>query len=92
MRGQLDAVERCAHGRRTQRLHLENFGAENQQTFIGRIAERGVSRKTVVNVLATLSSVLSTARNWGYNCQEIDLDKLKLPLRGSAVRGTAFHR
>lgn len=71
-------------------LRLEQFGVENQQTFISRIAETGVSRKTVLNVLGTLSSILSTARNWGYNCQEIDLDKLKLPPRGARYEAPHF--
>lgn len=72
------------------KLRLEHFGVENQQTFIGRIAERGVSRKTVLNVLGTLTSILSTARNWGYNCQQIDLEKLKLPPRGARYEAPHF--
>jgi integrase len=72
------------------RLRLEHFGVENQQTFISRIAEKGVSRKTVLNVLGTLSSVILTARNWGYNCQEIDLEKLKLPPRGARYEAQHF--
>src|SRR5262249_43911165 len=72
------------------KLHLENFGVENQQKFISRVAERGVSRKTVINVLGTLSSILSTARNWGYDCQEINLDKLKLPPRGARYEAPHF--
>jgi hypothetical protein len=43
----------------------------------------------VLNVLGTLSSILTTARNWGYNCDQIDVEKLKLPLRG-ARRGTSL--
>ena len=42
------------------KLRLEHFGVENQQSFISRVAEQGVSRKTVLNVLGTLSSILST--------------------------------
>jgi integrase len=72
------------------KLRLESFGVENQQTFISRIAEKGVSRKTVLNVLGTLSSILSTARNWGYTCQEIDLEKLKLPPRGARYEAPHF--
>jgi hypothetical protein len=40
------------------KLGLEQFGAENQQAFITRVFEKGVSRKTVLNVLGTLSSIL----------------------------------
>jgi len=47
--------------------------------------KKTVSRKTVVNVLGTLSTILTTARNWGYNCEQINLDKLRLPARGDEV-------
>ena len=71
------------------KLRLEQFGVENQQTFVSRVFERGVSRKTVLNVLGTLSSILSTARDWGYNCEQIDVNKLHLPPR--SVRYEAPH-
>lgn len=32
-------------------------------------------------VLGTLSSILTTAQNWGYTCETIDMDKLRLPPR-----------
>ncbi|MBV9886094.1 MAG: site-specific integrase [Acidobacteria bacterium] len=70
-------------------LRLEQFGIENQQTFITRVFANGVSRKTVLNVLGTLSSILSTARDWGYNCTPIDVARLRLPPRG--VRHEAAH-
>jgi integrase len=63
------------------KLRLEQFGVENQQTFVTRVSEKGVSRKTVLNVLGTLSSILSTARDWGYNCEQIGVKKLRLPPR-----------
>ena len=47
------------------RLRLESFGVENQQTFVTRVSEKGVSRKTVLNVLGTLSSILSTSPRLG---------------------------
>ena len=72
------------------KLRLEQFGVENQQTFISRITEKGVSRKTVLNILGTLSSILTTARNWGYNCDQIDVEKLKLPLRGARHEARHF--
>jgi integrase len=72
------------------KLRLEQFGVENQQTFISRIAEKGVSRKTVLNVLGTLSSILTTARNWGYNCEQIEVEKLRLPLRGARHEARHF--
>jgi hypothetical protein len=46
---------------------------ENQQSFVTRVAEAGVSRKTVLNVMGTLSSMLNTAKDWGYTCEPIDI-------------------
>lgn len=80
---------RCYIVPQLERLRLEQFGIENQQTFITHVHEKGVSRKTVLNVLGTLSSILSTARDWGYNCTLIDVTKLRLPPRG--LRHEAAH-
>jgi integrase len=72
------------------RLRLEQFGVENQQTFLTRVFEKGVSRKTLLNVLGTLSSILSTARDWGYNCEQIEVSKLRLPPRSARFEGRHF--
>jgi integrase len=72
------------------KLRLEQFGVENQQTFITRVFQKGVSRKTVLNVLGTLSSILSTARDWGYICEQIDVSKLRLPPRDSLFEAPHF--
>jgi integrase len=76
------------------KVRLDQLGVENQQTFITRMPERAtkktVSRKTVVNVLGTLSTILTTARNWGYNCEQINLDKLRLPARGMKYEAPSF--
>src|SRR5439155_777227 len=47
-------------------LRLDQFGVENQQSFVTRVSEAGVSRKTMLNVLGTLSSMLNTAKDWGH--------------------------
>lgn len=47
---------------RLGKLRLEHLGVESQQIFVGYLSER-VSRKTVLNVVGTLSSMLNTARN-----------------------------
>jgi len=44
-----------------------------------------VSRKTVLNILSTLSSMLATAKNWGFSSGEIALRKLVLPERNVHV-------
>jgi integrase len=76
------------------RLRLDEFGVENQQRFINRMPERAVekavSRKTTLNVLATLSSILKTARDWGYSCEPIDVSKLRLPQRDTSYEAPHF--
>jgi integrase len=72
------------------KLRLEQFGVENQQTFLTRVFEKDVSRKTLLNVLGTLSSIISTARDWGYNCEQIDVSKLRLPPRSVRCEGRHF--
>lgn len=65
------------------KLRLDQIGSENQQLFINQLM--GASRKTVLKVLSTLSSMLTTAKNWGYACREIDVRKLVLPERNTHV-------
>jgi integrase len=65
------------------KLRLDQIGPENQQIFVNQLA--GASRKTVLNILSTLSSLLTTAKNWGYACREIELPKLVLPERNTHV-------
>ena len=76
------------------KLRLDEFGVENQQRFITRMPERStdkvVSRKTILNVIATISTILATARNWGYSCEQIDMKKLRLPPRGVASEARHF--
>jgi hypothetical protein len=63
------------------KLRLDQVGPENQQVFVNQLA--GASRKTVLNILSTLSSML--AKNWGYSSVEIALRKLVLPERNVHV-------
>jgi integrase len=76
------------------KLRLDEFGVENQQRFITRMPERStdkvVSRKTILNVIATISTILATARNWGYSCEQIDMKKLRLPPRGVTSEARHF--
>jgi integrase len=64
-------------------LRLDQIGPENQQIFVNNL--HGASRKTVLNILSTLSSMLVTAKNWGYSAREIEVAKVVLPERGSYV-------
>jgi len=76
------------------KLRLDQFGVENQQRFITRMPERAtnqaVSRKTVLNVLGTLSTILTSARDWGYTCEQINVSKLRLPQRGTSYEAPHF--
>jgi len=38
-----------------------------------------VSRKTVLNILGTLSSMMRTAKSWGYCTQAVTTSELTLP-------------
>jgi integrase len=64
-------------------MRLEELGTENQQRFISTMD--GLSKKTVTNVLTTLSSILFTAKNWGYTTAEVEMKRLRLPQRGIPV-------
>ena len=59
---------------------LEELGLEVQQGFITRLAE-AVARKTAINVMGTLSVMLSTAKNWGYICEPVEFGKLTMPMQ-----------
>jgi integrase len=65
------------------KLRLDQICPENQQIFVNNLHD--ASRKTVLNILSTLSSMLTTAKNWGYATREIELAKLVLPERNSFV-------
>jgi integrase len=72
-------------------LRLEQIGGEVQQTFVSRIS-RHVSRKTLLNVLSTLSAILNKAREWRYVTEVLNFQSLALPAgkaKGSARFFTA---
>jgi hypothetical protein len=45
------------------KMLINELGIENQQAFVTRLSGT-ISRKALLNVLGTLSSMLSTAKNW----------------------------
>jgi integrase len=63
-------------------LHLTEITTRNVQGFVAHLASGGRSRKTVENVLLTLSSLLRTARAWGYACGDFRFADLTLPREG----------
>ena len=49
-----------------------------------------ISRKTLLNVLGTLSSILTTTQNWKYVCERVNFGKLALPERGIQEQARSF--
>jgi integrase len=71
------------------KIRLSELGTENQQMFVTRLSGK-VSRKTLLNVLGTLSSMLRTAQNWGYVSQGVSFSKLALPERSVKEQAHRF--
>jgi integrase len=71
------------------KLRLDAIGVENQQAFVTHLTGK-VSSKTLINILGTLSSMLATAKNWGYICEGVSLHKLALPDRGIKKEARCF--
>jgi integrase len=61
---------------------LTEFNAKVVQSFVAYLASGGRSRKTVENVLMTLSSLFRTARAWQYACGSWSLEDLTMPREG----------
>ena len=65
------------------KLRLDQLGPENQQIFVNHLT--GASRKTVRNILSTLSSMLKKAEKWNYSARQIELHELVLPEQNSYI-------
>jgi integrase len=57
---------------------LHELTPQIQQNFVTLLAQK-VSRKTCLNVLGTLSSMMRTAKSWGYCTQPVITSSLALP-------------
>jgi len=71
-------------------LHLTEITTKTVQGFVAYLASGGRSRKTVENVLLTLSSLLKTARAWGYACGDFRFANLTLPREGVSEEPRSF--
>jgi integrase len=71
------------------KLKLSEIGTENQQSFVTRLSGT-VSRKTLLNIVGTLSSMLRTAKAWGYVVQGVDFSNLVLPQRSEIQIAACF--
>lgn len=63
-------------------LQLTEITTKTVQGFVAHLASGGRSRKTMENVLLTLSSLLRTARAWGYACGDFRFADLTMPREG----------
>ncbi len=71
------------------KIRLNELGVETQQSFVTRLSGT-ISRKMLLNVLGTLSSILTTAQNWGYVCEGLNFRKLTLPEKAITERAACF--
>jgi len=70
--------------------HLPEITTKIVQGFVAYLAGGGRSRKTAENILLTLSSLLKTARSWGYACGDFRFADLTLPLEGVRAEPRSF--
>jgi integrase len=63
-------------------LPLREINTKTVQSFVAYLANGGRSKKTVENVLLTLSSILRTARAWDYACGNFSLTDITMPREG----------
>ena len=68
---------------------LEEITTEVQQAFLAKLAVK-LRRKTVLNIMGTLSSMLGTAKRWGYLCEAVDFKALALPTAAERVQARFF--
>jgi hypothetical protein len=71
-------------------LPLSELNTKSVQGFVACLANGGRSKKTVENVLLTLSSILRTARAWDYACGNLSLADITLPREGVRKEQRSF--
>ncbi len=59
---------------------LDQVKGEVPQLLVNDLRRRGLSRKTILNALSTLASMLSAAQDWNYLAPKLDWRKLRLPV------------
>jgi integrase len=71
-------------------LHLTQITTKTVQGFVAYLASGGRSRKTVENVLLTVSSLIKTGRAWGYAFGDFRFADLTLPREGVKTEPRCF--
>jgi len=72
----------CAHHSAAGQSATDGDKHEDRSKFVAYLATGGRSKKTVENVLLTLSSILRTARSWDYACGNFSLAYITMPREG----------
>ena len=70
-------------------LRLEEITSEIQQRFVTHLSAR-LKRKTISNILSTLSAILGTAKKWEYVCMGVNFEALTLPDPGEKTEARFF--
>lgn len=70
-------------------LKLEVIQPQLAQSFVRQLSSEGLSTKSIRNILMTLSSMLKTAKEWGYMVGSMG-SKIKLPARKIRPRGRCY--
>lgn len=71
-------------------LPLTELNTKTVQGFVAYLATGGRSKKTVENVLLTLSSLLRKAKAWGYACGVFSLTDITMPREGVKKEQRSF--
>jgi len=69
---------------------LIEINTKTVQSFVAYLATGGRSRKTVENVLLTLSSILRKAKAWDYACGNFSLSDITMPREGVRKEQRSF--
>jgi integrase len=72
-------------------LPLTEINTRTVQSFAAYLATGGRSRKTVENVLLTLSSILRVAKSWDYACGSFSLAGITMPREGVKKEQRCFN-
>ena len=73
------------------KILLHELTPQIQQNFVTLLSQK-VSRKTCLNVLGTLSSMMRTAKSWGYCTQPVTAGRASLAGRQDPQSTALFHR
>lgn len=71
-------------------FRLDAIGAQGAQRVVSVMLQKKLSRKTIVNALTTLASMLAAAHDWEYLASKLDWDRVRLPPKPPRVEQRCF--